>query len=519
MKQLSPTDAMFYNMDSTHNPATIAVMWICDQSQAPNGVVRHKEILDYLNDRISCNSMFRRRLQKAPLSLDFPYWLEDDNFDLEYHVKHVGLPQPGDWRQLCIFTSRIMSRAMDNDRAPWEIYIIEGLNNVENVPEGSFAVLIRLHHAYVDGQSGIELLTGLMTDTQTPTPNPHHVEYVERTPTATEMWARTAPRLLGQTFKSAKAGYKGIRKGFELYSRLRGESRPDQSRSPDTMFTAKVSPHRVYSSISWEIAELQKVRKLHEGSSLNDVIVAIVGGGMRRYLTKHDNLPADESLTAICPVSVRPKTASKEGGNMVSGMVIGIGTNIEDAVTRLELVRQRTARGIPLAREVVHELGDAMNDLMPAYMHNMQAWAMGKLDLASKFTAVNTIITNVPGPVGDQKFFAGAPILNVHPVVPIADGIAITHGITGVGSKLTMGILSDRAIIGDIDFYIECMQASTDEYTAKAKEFSIASKAAADATAKAVAESRADVVKAKTSTPEEQSNAKPTRKKVANSAK
>jgi len=509
MKQLSPTDAMFYNMDSTHNPATIAVMWICDQSQAPNGVVRHKEILDYLNDRISGNSMFRRRLQKAPLSLDFPYWLEDDNFDLEYHVKHVGLPQPGDWRQLCIFTSRIMARAIDNDRAPWEIYIIEGLNNVENVPKGSFAVLIRLHHAYVDGQSGIELLTGLMTDTQIPTPNPHQVEYVERTPTSTEMWARTASRLLGQTVKSIKAGFKGARKGFELYSRLRGESRPDQGRSPKTMFNAKVSPHRVYNSITWQIPELQKIRKLHEGCSLNDVIIAIVGGGMRRYLEIHNDLPADESLTAICPVSVRAKTASADGGNMVSGMVIGIGSNIEDAVARLELVRQRTARGIPLAREVVHDLSDAMNDLMPAYMHNMQAWALGKLELSTKFTAVNTIITNVPGPAGGQKFFAGASILNVHPVVPIANGIAITHGITGIGSQLTMGVLSDRAIIGDMDVYIKCMQDSTDEYLTKAEELIAANRAIAKTSAKKNADNDEAPVKAAH---------KPARKKVTSSA-
>ena len=465
MKQLSPTDSMFYNMDQTHNPMSIGLMWVCDQSQSPNGVVRHKEILDFLNDRISGNSMFRRRLQQSPLGLDFPYWLEDDNFDLEYHVKHVGLPQPGDWRQLCIFTSRVMSRAMDNSRAPWEVYIIEGLDNVEGVNPGSFAVLIRLHHAYVDGQSGVALLTDLMTDTPTVAPpTEHKLEYVERQPTATEMWARTAPRLMGQTFKSLKAGIKGARKGFELYSRLRGDSRPDQGRAPRTMFTSKISPHRVYGSITWDIPELQSIRQLHPGASLNDVIVSIVGGGMRRYLQHHSDLPEELSLVGLCPVSVRPKDGNNEGGNMVSAMVVGIGTNVADSVERLQQVQARTARGIPLAREVVHELGDAVNNLLPAYMQNIQSWAMGKLELSTRFAAVNTIITNVPGPTGGTKYFAGAPIVNVHPLVPIADGIAITHGITGIGSLLTMGVLSDRAIVADMDFYIECMRESTAEY-------------------------------------------------------
>ena len=475
MKQLSPTDAMFYNMDRPHNPASIAVMWICDQTQAPDGVVRHKDVLEYLHDRIDSNSMFRRRLQKAPLSLDYPYWLDDDHFDMEYHVRHVGLPQPGDWRQLCIFTSRIMSRAMDNDRAPWEIYIIEGLHNLEDAPPRSFAVLIRLHHAYVDGKSGVELLTGLMTDTPEFVNAAAPVQAGEPAPGTVEMWARTIPNLVGQTAKSVKAAGRGVKIGKELITRLRGESKPDQGSSPRTRFTAKISPHRVYSSITWELADLQKMRPLHPGSSVNDVIISIVGGGMRRYLQKHGELPIDKSLTAVCPVSVRPAEASKDMGNMVSGMVVGIGTDVADPVKRLQLVQQRTTRGIPLARDVVFPLNDALNDLMPAYMHNLQSWVMQKLDLTSKFPSINTIVTNVPGPLGGKKYFAGARILKVHPVVPITDGIGVTHAITGLESILTMGVMSDRAIMQDIEFYIQCMQASTDEYLSKAKQLASSS--------------------------------------------
>ena len=470
MQQLTPNDAMFYRMDRPHNPASVAVLWICDQSQAPGGVVRHKDILDYLSDRINSNSMFRRRLQKAPFSLDYPYWLQDGHFDLEYHVRHVGLPQPGDWRQLCIFTSRIMSRAMDNDRAPWEIYIIEGLNKLEDTPPGSFAVLIRLHHAYVDGKSAVELLTGLMTDTPEFENAGKSVAVAEAAPTSLEMWARTVPNLVGQTAKSVKAGVRGVKVGAELITRLQGESKPDQGSSPRTRFTAKISPHRVYSSLTWTIADLQKIRRLQADSSLNDVIISIIAGGMRRYLQKHGDLPAEKSLTAVCPVSMRPTEASKDGGNMVSGMVIGIGTDVEDPVTRLGLVQQRTARGIPLARDVIGSLSDAINDLMPAYMHNLQSWAMNKLDIAARFPSINTIITNVPGPAGGKKYFAGARILKVNPVVPITDGIGITHSITGLESLLTLGVMSDRAIVRDIDFYMACMQASTDEYLLKAAE-------------------------------------------------
>ena len=148
--------------------------------------------------------MFKRRIVPAPLNLDYPYWLEDDSFDLEYHVRHVGLPQPGDWRQLCIFLARTMARSMDENRPPWEIYIIEGLNNIDNVAPGSFAVLMRMHHAYVDGQAGLFLMEHLLTDTPEGNARERQIQYLQRAPTAGEMWARTIPNVVGQTAKSAR---------------------------------------------------------------------------------------------------------------------------------------------------------------------------------------------------------------------------------------------------------------------------------------------------------------------------
>ena len=165
MKQLTPMDSHFFYFEAPNQPMMIGSLWLCDQSTAPGGLVRHKDILQYVSDRLNTTSYFRRRLEKAPFQLDDPYWLDDENFDLEYHVRHVGLPQPGDWRQLCIFTARTMSRSVDMERAPWEIYIIEGVNNVEGVPPNSFAVLIRFHHAYVDGKASLELTTAMMEET------------------------------------------------------------------------------------------------------------------------------------------------------------------------------------------------------------------------------------------------------------------------------------------------------------------------------------------------------------------
>lgn len=279
MKQLTPMDAQFFYSDAPHQPMVIGGLWICDQNSAPNGLVRHKDIIRYINSRLSSTSLFRRRLQHAPLRLDDPYWLEDKNFDLEYHIRHVGLPQPGDWRQLCIFTARAMSRTLDMERAPWEITVIEGLNNVEGVPPGSFALLLRLHHAYVDGKSGVEITTLLMDDQIDFDENTYRQPVSDRLPTRTQMWAKTVPRLLGQSLRSAKASLSIARKSLQLAAQLRGDASPDQNRVPSTLFNAQISPHRSYGATQWPIADLKQIRRCAEGATLNDVIIAIIAGG------------------------------------------------------------------------------------------------------------------------------------------------------------------------------------------------------------------------------------------------
>ena len=466
MKQLTPMDSHFFYFETPNQPMMIGSLWLCDQSNAPGGLVRHKDILQYVSDRLNTTSYFRRRLEQAPFQLDDPYWLADENFDLEYHVRHVGLPQPGDWRQLCIFTARTMSRSVDMERAPWEIYIIEGVNNVEGVPPGSFAVLIRFHHAYVDGKSSFELSTAMMESTANHEYGRRdRVEVAERAPTRLEMWARTTPRMLSQSYRSFKASLLFGRKSAELAWRLRDEEHLDKLRAPATIFNAAVTPHRTYGAYAWKISELKKLRLLHEGASLNDVIIAIIAGGMRRYMQMHNCLPESQSLVSMCPVSIRPEEARYDGGNLLSAMYIPIGTDIADPVERLAAIRDRTRKGIPIAKEVLCDLSNAAGEMIPPYVRALAGWVENKTRIASKVPLFNTVITNVPGLPGmEPKYFAGATICSVFPLVPVSDGMAISHGITGIYDALNVGVLADRKVVPDMDNYIACIDASTMEY-------------------------------------------------------
>ena len=157
MRQLSGLDASFLYMETTNAPMHIAGLGIYDQSTAPGGKLRFKDIVENVHQRILPLPTMTQSLMTVPLELDHPYWVTDGSFDPEFHIRHLALPQPGDWRQLCILVSRLHARPLDRSRPLWELYIIEGLDNVAGVPTGSFAMFTKMHHAAIDGTSSVEL--------------------------------------------------------------------------------------------------------------------------------------------------------------------------------------------------------------------------------------------------------------------------------------------------------------------------------------------------------------------------
>ena len=159
MRQLSEADAAFIYSDNAHTNSNVSLLHIYDQTTAPGGVVRFKQILTHVESRLSRLPILRQKILRVPLDLDYPYWVEDENFDIEYHVRHIALPKPGDWRQFCIQASRIHARPLDLQRPLWEMYVIEGLDSFLDLPFGSFAVLLKVHHAAVDMAHSNELTT------------------------------------------------------------------------------------------------------------------------------------------------------------------------------------------------------------------------------------------------------------------------------------------------------------------------------------------------------------------------
>ena len=158
MQQLSGQDAMFLHAELDGLPQHIGGVTIYNQDTAPGGVVRFKQILAMLESRVHLSPIFRRKLATVPMGLGQPYWVDDPNFDLEYHVRHIALPKPGDWRQLCILMSRLHAHPISRDRPLWEMYVIEGLSGIDHLPPNCFALLLKVHHAAMDGATGAQFM-------------------------------------------------------------------------------------------------------------------------------------------------------------------------------------------------------------------------------------------------------------------------------------------------------------------------------------------------------------------------
>jgi len=322
----------------------VAGLGIYDPSTAPDGRVRFKDILKFFSARIEHLPPFRRRLVTVPFTLDRPYWVEDPTIDVEFHVRHIALPQPGDWRQLCIQVARLHSRPLDRTKPLWEAYVIEGLENVEGTPPGSFALYTKLHHSLIDGESATEIARAIHSltpdvsdDPETPAP----VRVADRDPTPVEVYSRalmnSAARLPALTRFSLRTASRLAAVGVSYAARKAAS--PDQIKAsigslitgdlaamlpkvpPATLFGGQVSAHRVFEAVGLSMADLKAIRRQVPEVTINDLFMAVVGGALNRYFSasnepwlkrSSDRFTIMSSATSACP-SQRMQCARRAG--------------------------------------------------------------------------------------------------------------------------------------------------------------------------------------------------------------
>ncbi|TQV84687.1 wax ester/triacylglycerol synthase family O-acyltransferase [Exilibacterium tricleocarpae] len=463
MQQLSGMDASFLYFETANMPMHIGGLQIYDQSTAPDGQVGFKDILRFFESRLHKAPSFRRRAVRVPLGADHPYWIEDPEFDLEFHVRHVALPRPGDWRQLCIETSRLLSRPLDERKPLWEAYIIEGLDNVEGMPKGAFAMLTKIHHACVDGLSGAEIAKAIHDTAPGVTVEPPQRPWVaERLPTGMELFGRTLVSGIKRPFQFARLVgtsipvVKNVAEGFikrELKLNLR---------VPRTRFNEAVSPHRVFDGRSFDLEEIRAIKTAVAGATVNDVAVAVCGGALRKYLQAKNELPA-QTCVAMAPISVRTEAQRHDAGNLVSAMSLPIRSDIEDPLERLRAVHEESQQAKKLAATVGGQMAVEAAQFLPAAVVPLAVRAYERSGLNKRVPAlVNCIITNVPS-ANFPLYSMGCEMVAHFGLGPITHGVGLFQPIVSYNGRVTISAVSCRDMMPDPAFYMECLEAAYDE--------------------------------------------------------
>ena len=471
MRQLSGHDAGFLYSDTAHSNANVSLLHIFDQATAAGGVVRFKTVLAHIEQRLDASPLFRQRLQRVPLGLDHPYWVDDENFDLEYHVRHIALPKPGDWRQFCIQASRIHARALDGDRPLWEAYVIEGLDSFLDLAQGSFAVLLKTHLAAVELQQ-LSAISALLLDTSAKpaVDGPPAPWFAESAPGQWSLVGRglvhsaAAPLRLALPLARLAANVAPAAAALASEMLLRPQN------LPVTRFNSVVSPHRVFETRRFTDAEFEAVRSLVDGATVDDAVVAVCGGAMRRYLDAQGELPDDHSLTAIRPVP-QPSPAAPVDKGVLVWRHVQLGTEIADPVRRLAAIRA-LAEGAPDPVERVigsRDLAEA-GEKAPAALLSWVRRLAGRLGtrLGPHTPPANCVITDVPAPA-HPLFLCGARMTYFSAILPITDGLGLAFAVTRYDGRVVISPTSCRELMPDPEAFALCLRDSFQEYLALAQ--------------------------------------------------
>ncbi len=468
MKQLSGLDAAFLYMETPNTYGHVNGLAIYERPTPdfdPYQVVRER-----FGSMVGHIEPFRRRVLEVPFGLDHPYWVDDPHFDLDFHVRQIGLAPPGSDQQLADQVARIIGRRMDRQHPLWEVYVIEGL------PDGRWALLTKFHHATIDGAAGVimlQMITSLTPDAPWPF-GPVEWE-APPLPTESDVVKLTLSRLAANPAKAARLQLRLVRNVADAAGLTNLSTWADRSRSliaaaagrseqattlseqlrkvampitpaPPTPWNRAVGPHRRLAMRSAPLSDI-KLLKDATGGTVNDVVMAICAGALREYLLRHDALP-DAPLRAMVPVSIRTGLEEDPWTNRVSAIVAALPTDCDDPLERVIRCRaamQDAKRQLDLVpADALTQATDTLSPVVATAAVRLVARLSNRVTLPA-----NVVISNVPGP-RQPLYFAGAKLDSYIPVSTITNGIGLNITVHSYEDRLDFGLVADRDLVPDL---------------------------------------------------------------------
>lgn len=439
MDRLSGLDASFLYLETPEQLMHVCGLMLLDPTTIPGGY-DFEQLRDHLGERVLEIPTFMRKLRRVPLGLDFPVWERDEHFDVQRHVHRMALPAPGSERELADMVGHLAGLLLDRSRPLWEMWVIEGLES------GQIAVMSKMHHATVDGVSGANLMSMLcslepgapLIDLETNAKPPG------RAPGSRELLVRGVASTVSKPFQFANL----VKPTVEILAGAASRARRNEAMAapltaPRTSFNGTITGHRSVAFSDIDLATIKKIKDLVPGATVNDVVLTVSGGALRRYLLGRGELPTS-SLLASVPVSVHG-TSSRDGGtNKVSSLFTRLRTDLEDPLERLQALAEANA----LAKEHHQAIpADTLQDwaeFAAPRVFGLAVRAVTSLRLAERGPVIhNLVISNVPGPPV-PLYFLGARMDAMYPLGPVFHGAGLNITVLSNNGVAHIGVIACR---------------------------------------------------------------------------
>jgi diacylglycerol O-acyltransferase / wax synthase len=444
-QKLSALDASFLHLETPNTHMHIGGVAVFEPSPAGTGAKLYKAIVRAIEPRLDLMPRYRQKLAFVPLSLDVPVWVEDDEFDIANHVMRSALPKPGGDAEMSDLVARLFSRQLDRRRPLWELYIVEGLQG------GRWALVTKTHHAMVDGISNLELATILLDAEPDPKPLVETVSTRVSSgpgPSPFDLLVSSLRERVSRPVRAVSAARAVAERPRRLAAALRDTAEGlvamvPAMRAPRGALNGKTGPSRVYTFTRFPLSDFRTI-KGELGGTINDVVLAVVTGGLRRFLMARGVDLGEQSITALCPVSIRDQSERTALGNRLAILLVKLPIDEPDAVRRMEKVRATVDRLKARKQAVGADFLLNLAGFAPATLHAMVSRA------SLRQIGFNLVVTNVPGPQF-PLYCQGAKLIEAFPIAFLYDGQFVAVAIFSYNGQLNFGYLADRHGMPDVD--------------------------------------------------------------------
>lgn len=468
MEQLSGLDAAFIHQDSHRTPMHISAVLIYDTDAQGASSINRSDLIALCRQRLAQFPQVRRKLRRVPMGMDTPYWVDVPSPAWDRHITQSSLPpqQAGNWHALQQTVAELHGARMELSRPLWTIHLLDGLTGIPGLPTHCQALVLKFHHAAIDGISLARIIDALHRNVASD--NPRRSER-SAAPGQWELWSRVNINSIGRQLKLAET-MSNLIPGFARAREARKEfSDLAPVLNTGSQFNDRVRAKRHTGAVLLPLPEVIAIKRAIKRVTLNDIALATVAGGLRSYLQAHNKLPV-KTLASGVPINLRAPGEQLDDGNRIATMVVGLATHIQDPVQRLRLIHRYAVAGkkqiTALGTGTVMDISDSVPPVLLAEGIRTMAWASR---VAVAPVPFHTMVSNVPGP--NQALHLGdARLVVPMGLGPIRDNMGLFHIVSNSDSMMSLSFSACRRMLADPEFYETCLEDAFRELAAAAGE-------------------------------------------------